>query len=67
VVFDVIYIMTGGGPGVSTETLSFINWQAFLVTTDFGYGGAISVMLVIIALAIAFVYVRVMKLGQETA
>ncbi len=66
-VFDVIYIMTGGGPGVSTETLSFINWQAFLVTTDFGYGGAISVMLVIIALAIAFVYVRVMKLGQETA
>jgi ABC-type sugar transport system permease subunit len=66
-VFDVIYIMTGGGPGVSTETLSFVNWQAFLVTTDFGYGGAISVMLVVIALAIAFVYVRVMRLGQETA
>ncbi|HZE04102.1 MAG TPA: sugar ABC transporter permease [Solirubrobacteraceae bacterium] len=66
-VFDVIYIMTGGGPGVSTETLSFVNWQAFLVSTDFGYGGAISVMLVIIALAIAFVYVRVMRLGQQTA
>ena len=30
-VFDVIYIMTGGGPGVSTETLSFLNWQTFLV------------------------------------
>ncbi len=30
-VFDVIYIMTGGGPGVSTETLSFVNWQTFLV------------------------------------
>lgn len=66
-VFDVIYIMTGGGPGVSTETLSFINWQAFLVSTDFGYGGAISVMLVIMALAIAFVYVRVMGMGQESA
>ena len=24
-VFDVIYIMTGGGPGNSTETLSFLN------------------------------------------
>jgi trehalose/maltose transport system permease protein len=64
-VFDVIYIMTGGGPGVSTETLSFLNWQTFLVGTDFGYGGAISVMLVVIALAIAAVYVRVLR--PETA
>jgi trehalose/maltose transport system permease protein len=60
-VFDVIYIMTGGGPGVSTETLSFLNWQTFLVGTDFGYGGAISVMLVVIALAISAVYVRFLR------
>jgi ABC-type sugar transport system permease subunit len=64
-VFDVIYIMTGGGPGVSTETLSFLNWQTFLVATDFGYGGAISVMLVVMALAIAAVYVRLLR--PETA
>jgi multiple sugar transport system permease protein len=60
-VFDVIYIMTGGGPGISTETLSFLNWQTFLVGTDFGYGGAISVMLVAMALAIAAVYVRLLR------
>jgi ABC-type sugar transport system permease subunit len=65
-VFDVIYIMTGGGPGVSTETLSFVNWQVFLVNTDFGYGGAISVMLVIMALIIAGIYVRVLRPGQAT-
>jgi multiple sugar transport system permease protein len=65
-VFDVIYIMTGGGPGVSTETLSFVNWQVFLVNTDFGYGGAISVMLVIIALIVAGIYVRVLRPGQAT-
>lgn len=64
-VFDVIYIMTGGGPGVSTETLAFLNWQTFLVDTDFGYGGAISVMLVVIALAISAVYVRLLR--PETA
>ena len=52
-VFDVIYIMTGGGPGLSTETLSFLNWQTFLVNTDFGYGGAISVMLVVLCLVMA--------------
>lgn len=60
-VFDVIYIMTGGGPGVSTETLSFLNWQTFLVGTDFGYGGAISVMLVVMSLLIAGIYVRVLR------
>ncbi|MGA9874499.1 MAG: sugar ABC transporter permease [Solirubrobacteraceae bacterium] len=65
-VFDVIYIMTGGGPGVSTETLSFLNWQTFLVSTDFGYGGAISVMLVIISLIIAAIYVRVLRPEQMT-
>ena len=64
-VFDVIYIMTGGGPGVSTETLAFLNWQTFLVDTDFGYGGAISVMLVVMALAISAVYVRLLR--PETA
>jgi len=60
-VFDVIYIMTGGGPGTSTETLSYLNWQTFLVNTDFGYGGAMSVMLVVIALAIAGVYVKLLR------
>jgi ABC-type sugar transport system permease subunit len=65
-VFDVIYIMTGGGPGVSTETLSFLNWQTFLVSTDFGYGGAISVMLVVISLIIAGIYVRVLRPERVT-
>ncbi|HET9074455.1 MAG TPA: sugar ABC transporter permease [Solirubrobacteraceae bacterium] len=64
-VFDVIYIMTGGGPGTSTETLSYLNYQTFITNTDFGYGGAMSIMLIVIALAIAAVYVRVLKPGSE--
>ena len=65
-VFDVIYIMTGGGPGLSTETLSFLNWQTFLVDTDFGYGGAISVMLVVMCLVIAGIIMRVMRTRDTT-
>ncbi len=60
-VFDVIYIMTGGGPGSTTETLSYLNWHAFLVDTDFGYGGAVSVSLVVISLVIAGLYVRLLR------
>jgi ABC-type sugar transport system permease subunit len=60
-VFDVIYIMTGGGPGLSTETLSFLNWQTFLVNTDFGLGGAISVMLVGLCLVAAGIVALLMR------
>jgi trehalose/maltose transport system permease protein len=60
-VFDVIYILTGGGPGTSTQTLSYLDWRTFLIDTNFGYGGAMSIILVLIALAIAGVYVRFMR------
>ena len=60
-VFDVIYIMTGGGPGNSTQTLSFLNYQTFITSLDFGYGGAISVMLVVMALVISYVIVRAFR------
>ena len=60
-VFDVVYILTGGGPGSSTETLGYLDWKAFLVNADFGYGGAVSVTLVVIALSIALGYTRLFK------
>jgi len=53
--------MTGGGPGNSTETLSFLSYQTFIVNTDFGTGGAQSIMLVILALAVSAIYVRVFR------
>jgi multiple sugar transport system permease protein len=64
-IFDVVYIMTGGGPGNSTNVLGFLNFQAFLVQTDFGYGGAVSVMLVLMAVIIAGAYVRVFRTDYE--
>jgi trehalose/maltose transport system permease protein len=63
-IFDVVYAMTGGGPGTSTSVLSYLNWQAFFVYADYGYGGAVSVALVVIALLIAAVYVRVFRSEQ---
>src|SRR5579875_3056200 len=60
-IFDVIYIMTGGGPGTSTETLSFLDYQAFINQFNFGYGGAIAIMLVVLSLIIAGIYVKVLR------
>jgi ABC-type sugar transport system permease subunit len=60
-IFDVVYIMTGGAPGTSTQVLSYIDYQAFLNNLDFGYGGAIAVALMGMALIIAAVYVRAFR------
>jgi ABC-type sugar transport system permease subunit len=65
-IFDVVYIMTGGGPGTSTQVLSYIDYQAFLNNLDFGYGGAIAVSLVVMALIIAAIYVRVFQIEEPT-
>jgi len=63
-IFDVVYIMTSGGPGTSTQVLSYIDYQAFLFDLNFGYGGAIAVVLVVMALVIAAVYVRAFRMEE---
>jgi ABC-type sugar transport system permease subunit len=65
-IFDVVYIMTGGGPGTSTTVLSVLNYQAFLDDFNYGYGGAIAVAMVIMALIIAGAYQRILRTNQQT-
>ena len=65
-IFDVVFIMTGGGPGTSTQVLSVLNYQAFLDDFNFGYGGAIAVAMVVMALIIAAIYVRVLRVEGQT-
>jgi alpha-1,4-digalacturonate transport system permease protein len=60
-IFDVVFIMTGGGPGETTETITYLNWKAFLVDLDFGAGAAISIVLVVLALLISAVYVKTLR------
>jgi ABC-type sugar transport system permease subunit len=64
-IFDVVYIMTGGGPGTSTTVLSVLNYQAFLDDFNYGYGGAIAVAMVIMALIIAGAYTRILRANPQ--
>jgi ABC-type sugar transport system permease subunit len=63
-IFDVVYIMTGGGPGTATNVLAYLNYKAFFVLFDYGYGGAVSVALVVVALIIAQIYTRAFRTEQ---
>jgi ABC-type sugar transport system permease subunit len=60
-VFDVVYIMSNGGPGTSTETLAYLDFNAFHVDNDYGFGGAISLVLIVLCLLIAGAYTRIFR------
>ena len=57
--FDLIYIMTGGGPGFATRTLSLHMYITAFQDTQIGYGCAIAVLLAVIGLVLAALLVRV--------
>ena len=57
-VFDVIYVMTGGGPGTSTEPISLYTFNTLLQHLRFGYGSALSVLVFLATFVIALVYIR---------
>lgn len=61
-VFDVIFVLTGGGPGGSTLSLSMLGYKYFS-GGDFGYGSAISVVLFALALGLSLFYVKVSGYG----
>jgi multiple sugar transport system permease protein len=56
-IFDLVYVLTGGGPGGATASLSLYGYKYFLAG-DFGYGSAVSVVLFIIAFALSIIYVK---------
>jgi multiple sugar transport system permease protein len=63
-VFDLVFVLTGGGPGGSTTSLSLYGYNAF-TGGDFGYGSAVSVVLFLVAFALSVAYVRIGRFGRE--
>ncbi len=63
--FDVVYVMTGGGPGGSTETLSLYAYQSYFRYLDFGYGAAVATQGMLLALALAALVVRLASRREE--
>jgi len=57
-VFDLVYIMTGGGPGDKTEVLPFLMYQIAYSQRDFGMGTAISIVILVLAAAMVIPYSR---------
>jgi multiple sugar transport system permease protein len=64
-IFDYIYVLTGGGPGGSTTSISLFAYNYF-ASGDFGYGSAASVILFIIAIALSALYLASGAFRRQT-
>lgn len=67
-VLEVIYIMTGGGPGNSTEILSMHIYKTAFSGGQLGYASAISVLLLAVVMGLSLVVLRLsnpMKEGRK--
>ncbi|MEH7086065.1 ABC transporter permease subunit [Neobacillus drentensis] len=57
-VFDLVFVLTGGGPGGETETMSIYAYKVMFGQTNFGYG---SIIVMIMFLCVAFIAILFVK------
>ena len=60
-VFDAVYVLTGGGPANTTETLSIYTYKVLFQTLQFGYGSTLAVVVFLCVGAISLLYLRALK------
>jgi ABC-type sugar transport system permease subunit len=56
--YDLVYAMTGGGPGTATTLLSFQIWRESFSMYDFGAGSAVAFIVVLISAVLILVITR---------
>jgi multiple sugar transport system permease protein len=59
--FDVIFVMTKGGPGMATHTLPMLGWKVGFYYFDLGAASAIGVILLLILISISMPLIRIIS------
>jgi multiple sugar transport system permease protein len=60
-VFDLIFVLTGGGPANQTETLVVYSYKLLYRTLQFGYGSAIAVATFIFIFLLSLAYISMLR------
>jgi len=66
-VFDLVYVLTGGGPGSATTLFSWFTYTATFKYLNFGEGAALSFMMAAALLAVIAVYMRIVRVREEAS
>jgi multiple sugar transport system permease protein len=66
--FDQVYIMTGGGPGISTELATIFAFKVNFTSWNLGYGSAVVALLFFISFILTFALLKLMtRFAREAA
>lgn len=57
-VFDLIYVMTAGGPGTATQTLPLLGWKIGFNYFNFGQASALAVIMLILVVVPSTIIIR---------
>lgn len=63
-VFDIIFVMTQGGPGTSTQVIATYTYRRAFQQGDVGYGAALSMVMTIITLIASYLFIRLRERGE---
>jgi multiple sugar transport system permease protein len=56
--FDIIYGLTGGGPGTTTDVLSSFAYKYYFKFVKFGAGSAYALVAFVLVMTLSFIYIR---------
>jgi multiple sugar transport system permease protein len=62
--FDIIFVLTGGGPGNATETVALATYRYSFRNYNMGLGSAVSYIIFAVAFALSLFFVRQMRRAQ---
>lgn len=63
-VFDIIYVMTGGGPAGQTEVLGHLLYKTAFRLHEFGSASVLAVIMLIVAMIFSILYIRISGYGK---
>ena len=64
--FDIMFVLTGGGPAGMTETLTVYAYRSLFQTLRLGFGSALGVIVFVIVMVVAAAYLLVLRRQERT-
>jgi raffinose/stachyose/melibiose transport system permease protein len=64
-VFDIVFVMTAGGPNNATEVIGTYTYTEAFTQNRIGYAATLSLVMTVISLVASFVFIRVRERGES--
>jgi|FLYN01.1.fsa_nt_gi multiple sugar transport system permease protein len=64
-VFDLVYVLTGGGPGTGTTLISWLAWTTTFKSLNLGRGAALSLLMAMALVFLIVAYMRILRTQEE--